>query len=291
MKTKKYTPKVNRDLAHKIAHNAMYLESLESIGEYLLSVANTLPGDNSKRSWKALLTKVGISLSKGIIPSGRIFQEGNSKLPFVSFSVLPIVTCPGAGGCVSYCYSLKAWRYPSAFMSQMLNTLRLRFDKRSIIEAFKALPQDIQFRLYVDGDFDSIPTAIFWFTLLSQRPDIRCYGYSKSWEVLLAVQHRIPENYVLNLSSGSRYSADMLEMVSKLSCVRGQFVAVPIKGSFVKGFKRYQDKEYHSAVRESAKNIGLGKVFSCPGQCGTCGNGNHMCGRSDIKIPIAIGVH
>ena len=52
-----------------------------------------------------------------------VFKIGNSKLPFLNFSTLPIVTCAGSGECEIYCYSLKAWRYPSAFLSQVQNTL------------------------------------------------------------------------------------------------------------------------------------------------------------------------
>lgn len=291
MKAKKYAPKVNRQLAMKLAHLAMHANTLQEIGSFMLSVAKSLPADNSKRSWKYFLTKYGTILESGIIPDTRIFQEGNAKLPFVSFSTLPVVTCPGAGDCISFCYSLKAWRYPTAFFTQFLNTLRLRFAKRAIIKAFQELPESITLRLYVDGDFDSIQTAIFWFNLLSQRPDVACYGYSKSWEVLLAVRGRIPGNYVLNLSSGSRYNSDLLSLVSSLPCVRGQFVAVPVEGRYAKGFARYSDKAYHNEVRESAQRIGLGKVFSCPGSCGDCGSGRHMCGRSEFSLPIAIGVH
>lgn len=67
---------------------------------------------------------------------GVLAGDGNQKLPFVSYSELPMATCPGAGACGVYkkdqqsgapasgwCYSFKAWRYPSAFLRQFLNTL------------------------------------------------------------------------------------------------------------------------------------------------------------------------
>ena len=53
----------------------------------------------------------------------KVFKIGNSKLPFLNFSTLPIVTCIGAGICKKYCYSFKAWRYPASFLRQVQNTL------------------------------------------------------------------------------------------------------------------------------------------------------------------------
>ena len=53
----------------------------------------------------------------------KTFIKGNGKLPFLSFSTLPAVTCPGAGDCLVYCYSYKAWRQPAAFFRQVQNTL------------------------------------------------------------------------------------------------------------------------------------------------------------------------
>jgi hypothetical protein len=62
---------------------------------------------------------------------GVVAAKGNQKLPFASYSELPMATCPGAGSCAVYpdeklkgwCYSFKAFRYPDAFARQFLNTL------------------------------------------------------------------------------------------------------------------------------------------------------------------------
>ena len=48
-----------------------------------------------------------------------IFVKGNQKLPFWAFSDLPAITCPGAGECLKWCYSFKAWRYPAAYFRQL----------------------------------------------------------------------------------------------------------------------------------------------------------------------------
>ena len=49
-------------------------------------------------------------------------------------------------------------------------------------KAFLALPKSVTFRLYNDGDFDSLESLRFWFDLHEKRPDVSAYGYSKSWD-------------------------------------------------------------------------------------------------------------
>ena len=287
---------VSRAQAMALARFAVECESLEAFGHRLLAESARLKaaGFPAKRgSWRYYLERQAAVYLSGQIP-GEVFKRGgNRKLPFFAWSTLPIVTCPGAGDCVDWCYSLKAWRYPVAFLRQAANTLRLRFAKRSIIEAAKNLPESTTVRLYVDGDFDSEGTALFWANIMGQRPDIAFYGYSKSLHILAAVGHRFPANYALNLSSGSMFARESAEYraVSAMPFTRGEFLAIPIAGKHPRGFARYQSPEYHRAVREAAKAAGLVGAFSCPGECGACGHGRHMCGRVEFHNPIVIGIH
>jgi hypothetical protein len=227
-----------------------------------------------------------------------VFTEGNSKLPFYSFSVLPEFTCPGAGDCLRFCYSFTAWRYPAAFFRQLQNTLFLRFAKRHVVSAWRSIPQNRVVRLYVDGDIDSRETLAFWCRQLSTRPDLSAYGYSKSFEVFNAWHAdglTIPENYMVNLSSGSKYAGTDVETTfSKLPVVRGEFVVVPLPRGFAKGFDRFDDPKYHAAIRESARKItGNNRVFSCTGKCGDClPRGRHACGDKPMRgVLVAIGEH
>lgn len=78
-----------------------------------------------------------------------ISAKGNSKLPFASYSTLPMASCPGAGSCRvevveqpgrglvadGYCYSFTAWRYPSAFARQWRNALAEFVDREFAIYA------------------------------------------------------------------------------------------------------------------------------------------------------------
>lgn len=219
-----------------------------------------------------------------------IFSEGNSKLPFFSFSNLPLVNCPGKGECAKWCYSLKAWRYPPAFFRQIQNTILIREQSDQIRAAWMNLPVGRDVRLYVDGDFDSIRTMKFWFQLLKVRPDLMVYGYSKSWQMFLDYHNsglKFPKNYVLNLSSGSKYDniGHIRAAMKELPIVRGDFIAVPAG-------KHPEPK----TVREVAKSFGMKKLFVCPGKCGDClkvkGKNVHACGSMLLhETNIVIATH
>lgn len=303
--------KISRQQAYRFAKLCMECDSLTEAAAAARRLAKRCPGKAVKNGWKVLLRRFADRIESDSLPHSIFATEGNRKLPFVAFSTLPIVTCPGAGACAgidkaggkpslrkAWCYSLRAWRYPAAFLRQCQNTLLLRFRRRDVIEAFKVLPQGITLRLYVDGDFDSAETAVFWFNLLQQRQDVACYGYSKSWKILESLSHMAPPNYVLNLSSGGiDDSPENRERMRGLPMTRGDFLAVPIQGKFAKGFARYTDPAYHKAVREAAAAAGIGKVFSCPGICDGCTGAGHACGAQTseglpiVTIPIAIGIH
>ena len=231
----------------------------------------------------------------------KVFIVGNSKLPFLSFSVLPGVTCPGAGACLNYCYSFKAWRQPAPFFRQVQNTLlmlnnfnliklelnnalytkkgnlRLNF-KKFIYESNNKLHlAKIDFRLYVDGDFSSIKDIKNWMKLLKNTPIIKAYGYSKSLNLFLQLHdqnYKFPSNYVLNLSNGGKYDL-LIPILEKLYFVRGKFTAVKISNG--------------ENIREKFNH----KIFICPGLCGKCTNKGHACGNLTTfnNMEIVIPVH
>lgn len=228
-------------------------------------------------------------------------EKGNSKLPsFVAFSSLPGVTCPGAGECLQFCYSFKAWCTPMAFGRQAMNAYILRFKPQLIAAALDALMAKKKFsdgftlRLYVDGDFSSVSDFALWQGILKERPTIAAYGYSKSFNEILAYASSgasFASNYVLNVSGGHNHNESTVKRIEALPITRGSFVAVPIarKGRSIDHGNAGHRKAVQSATK-AAHNVKT--VFACPGQCNSCTSSGHACGSMKFKgITIGIAVH
>jgi hypothetical protein len=256
---------------------------------YQLQIDNDFQG----KGWQLNFAKLA-DLFADNKPRYSIFAlGGNSKLPFVSFSTLPGVTCPGAGECINFCYSYRAWRYPAAFARMVQNAYLMRFAPDQIAIAFASIaaksPAGFDFRLYVDGDFSSGADVAFWMHLLHMTPNARAYGYSKSFAALLgySIVGTWPSNYQLNISSGHNASPAMLKAVKALPIVRGEFIAVSI-GRKVKSTD-HGKRETNAAIRLAMSDT---KVFPCPGACGACTGKGHACGLPAMKGKvIAIAMH
>lgn len=230
-----------------------------------------------------------------------VIGEGNGKLPFLTFSALPFITCPGAGICEAFCYSPKAWRYPAAFARQFQNTLLVmtKQGKRLIVKALDrmlarpkyAKRERVDFRLYVDGDIDSVETLDFWMNTLRDRPNLAGYGYSKSFHEFIGYGIALemagkewPSNYVLNVSSGHKHSQALEDAVKTLPITRGSFKAVDLPALKGKGNTRQ--------TRATLRQAYQGKAFTCPGKCGDCTPNGHACGSMRFAgHDIIIAVH
>lgn len=289
---KNYIPTVSNKACKELCQRALAAPTLADACDIIREFAFTLPAQSN---WFRDLVRLASSLEYRA--PFKIFAKGNSKLPFWAFSALPGFTCPGAGNCLSWCYSYRAWRYPGAFCRQLQNTLLLRFRRSDIVKAFAKIGPNSTVRLYVDGDFDSMSTMGFWFGLLSRRPDVQAYGYSKSLHLFLDWHNQglhFPANYMLNMSTGGIYDGSALaNEVAQLPIVRGEFAAVAVGGDWANGSARYDDKSYHKATREAGRSIYGPKAFSCPGRCGAClPKGEHACGSDRMRgIAIVIGIH
>lgn len=307
---KKFTNDIKKDISKLVINNDIeelktYLNKLvTSINKYAYNEydKNQLkPGSNEYNiikflNWLELTEDYQILTSDGIKTKKRfnknlpynIFKIGNSKLPFLNFSTLPGETCPGAGSCLNYCYSFKAWRYPASFFSQCQNTLLMINNFKTIenelnkilsTNKFKNMTK-IDFRLYVDGDFNNFQDLINWMELLKKLPQISAYGYSKSLNLFLSLSdenYQFPNNYVLNLSNGGVFDS-LHKFLIKLPFVRGNFEGLNIKKD--------------TKLSEIKKTYPNKKVFLCPGVCGSCTKIGHACGNLDtfkdysIIIPI-----
>jgi len=290
----KYTPKITRSQQLAIAQAAV-TGNLQPIREFI----RTQPESGWTKNFSKLLQAVETS-----VPAFTVFANGNSKLPFTAFSSAPLVDCGGAGACKSFCYSLTSWRYPAAFCRQLQNSLLLRTEagRQAIAAKFDAIPAKKRvLRLYVDGDFASVEILRFWMNLIRMRPSLSVYGYSKSWSEFISLDmsgFQWPKNYLLNLSSGSKFAPPVRARMSKIACVRGEFLALPVEKVHIQS-RAYQSKThagfkaYAENVRASAKAAGIERVFVCSGKCGECmPAGRHACGDARMQnVPIAIGVH
>jgi len=266
-----------REFANTVANG-----DIDSINNAFVDLQNN-PLFQSK-GWRQMHQKLA-SVFNGEV-SYTIFAEGNGKLPFYAFSTIPGFTCPGAGECLKFCYSFRAWRYPNAFARQIQNAFFMRFYPHHIREAFAKLPNNVDFRLYVDGDFSSADDVEFWFSLLNDRADIRAYGYSKSFAELLAYTGPFPKNYMLNISSGHRHDDDIVSRVKGLPITRGEFRAVSI------GIKVKSNMHGTKIVNDALRIKSNEKIFPCPGKCGSCTGAGHACGLPQMKgRTIAIAIH
>lgn len=279
-----------------------------------------------------------------IEPPFPIFTKGNAKLPYWCFSALPATTCPFAGACLTkdpkkkhweegnrgWCYSFSGWAKVFPFFRQLQNTILIRLKDRTHIEndmrrKFKKVGA---VRLYVDGDIDSYETLDFWMRIIRSHREYKFYGYSKSWSIFYTWHKRNggnwPENYQLNLSSGTKYERENIEglthaqwvaRMEQLPVVRGQFVAYPVDTHFpdkkkikegeltAKQIRRgYMSQakydavveRYTAEVRAATQEAHEGrKVFVCPNYCGEClAEGKHACGNRGMKgVVIGIGIH
>lgn len=296
----------------------MKLSNLNTI-ENLIS-ANDIPAitrelrllieKEEKPGWRTNLEKLWmmtfmLERKKTLIAPFTIIAESNSKLGenFLTYSqLIGGDHCPGAGECLKYCYSKKAHRYPAAWCRQAQNAILARSDtgRRLIVAALdKALSQrkfddkKVTFRLFVDGDFHSTDSVLFWMDVLRDRPKIEAYGYSKSFVELLAANvvldmtdKQWPDNYILNLSDGHKHGPEMVRYVEQLPISRGRFVTV--KMPYAVNSTMHAKRDHQNKLRD----VYGAKAFTCPGKCGDCTPKGHACGSSRFKdVDIIIAVH
>lgn len=288
----------SQDVAHNIANVA--LNNNGNLIELLDSIAAKAETDK-KIPVVVNIKKFKLFLETGV-PQFSIFVKGNSKLPYLSFSSIPFYSCPGMGSCEHYCYSVKAWRHPVAFFRQLQNEMLIRSIRgQRLIQAdllrllntpkySKAIMQGkkIDLRLYVDGDFGNMKALRFWMQdVLPNMPMINAYGYSKSWDLLIQYGKRFqwPDNYVLNISNGSKYDhdSDIKNEVMALPVTRHEFLAIPVTNAS----KMTQKQKIH-AIHAA---YGSKRIFTCPGKCDSCTPKGHACGKPEFKVPVAIPVH
>jgi hypothetical protein len=263
-----------------------------TLQEILAAINAAEQGREWAPSYRRMLQALrGVAVS--LTPHSAVFAEkGNSKLPFVAFSTLPGVTCPGAGECLQFCYSYSAWRHAEPFGRQAQNALLMRFNPEAVALALRRIAIKRQFiagfhvRVNVDGDFATVEDVGFWVDRAHELPHAQLYCYSKSFSELLAYAGEWPQNLVLNLSSGHSHGAETVAAVERLPITRGWFIAVNLG-------RRVKQAEHGTPVINRALLGAFGaKAFTCPGKCGACTKGVHACGSMRFQgVPILVAGH
>lgn len=273
----------------------------------MLAAIETLRGrPDASIAWQQNFTKLETFIKTGIPQWSIVAKNGNSKLPFMSFSALPGAGfCPGAGDCLEFCYSFTGWRHVGPLFRQIQNTLLLNSasGRRHILAAVRQVlagrkyqaaiqsGKKIDFRLYVDGDFRHLADMAFWFDFLAtdDGQKLAVYGYSKSFQVFrrYARSGRTwPNNYLLNISSGHKYGPAIVADIESLPITRGHFKTIPM--NYRINSDMHGDRAHQKRLRAAYGN----RAFTCPGQCGECTIAGHACGAERFRgIDIIIAVH
>lgn len=139
-------------------------------------------------------------------------SDGNTKLKkdgIVSFNLIPIVHCPLAGACKSFCYATVGQQ---AFKSGVLRraraflaTQQADFVPRMVVEVQKAAKKGAKaVRVHDSGDFYSYEYLLAWFEIARANPDTRFYAYTKMVALVKRAYKAglVPDNFRLIQSLG-----------------------------------------------------------------------------------------
>lgn len=85
-------------------------------------------------------------------------------------------TCPGASPeCLDICYAIRPVIEDGIVKQMWLNNR---------VDDVPPIPEDAKLvRLHISGDFDTIAYCVSWIQRLTERPDVKCWAYTKSWRV------------------------------------------------------------------------------------------------------------
>jgi hypothetical protein len=307
--------------------------SEDDASDALMEFCNTV--ESRGKAWASAVRNMrGMVQSEFSVIPYTVITPGNSKLDFWAWSVIPMHTCPGAGACKDWCYSFTGWRNVAPFFRQIQNTFLQRFYQPVIVEVFDTLKTEKRkwIRLYVDGDFDSVETINFWVEAIRTRKELSAYCYTKSWDQFIEYQDILaqngeawPDNFVVNLSTGSIHGEAKYNQMLAMKCARGPFIPITIPKTMPKvkalpSPKKGMTDAQRAEVKQNAARIavenrtlrdtiyapfirhelrdhyGAEHTFACPADCTKCMDkegktGKHACGLIKLKVAIGCALH
>lgn len=114
--------------------------------------------------------------------------RGNTKIGTISQFSLPAgqhfrgAACPGATEfCESLCYA-KATLFTFHEAQYYINWAYVQLWPERFLDVWRELPLTEVVRIHVGGDFFSPAYVDLWAQIVSARPDVRFYAYTRSWQ-------------------------------------------------------------------------------------------------------------
>ena len=167
---------------------------------------------------------------------------------FLSWSITPVVTCPGADKCRSGCFGL-AGRYnsPSVKMNLADNYTLSQSDlfvdiMTNEIRRYMYV-KDLFIRIHAVGDFYSMDYLKKWIAIANNNPSVTFYAYTKS--VMLFKEYgQLPDNMVIIYSYGGKYDYLIDPDKDKIA------VVFPTLESIPSGYVDCGDDDYNAIVNQ-----------------------------------------
>lgn len=195
-------------------------------------------------------------------------------------------TCPGATDeCQRICYAERVVEEMDVVAGMWL--------KNSMTEDVPPIPPDIKYlRLHVSGDFTS-PTYIWnWIKRLQERPEVKCWVYTRSWRVPDLMFHlermRALPNVQMFASIDISTPDHEVEMISRAGWRRAWIDGDPRAGTPIKIMAHTEGAVAFAAFALQKTDDGV-KSLICPEEtkavancveCGFCIAGN----RNDVTF-------
>jgi len=111
-------------------------------------------------------------------------SEGNEKTSCYSFDLPAKITCPGATeACKKACYAFKLAQVYANVGRKYTRNYEFAQSAEFVRYMIRNIPHGCEFRIHVSGDFFNSAYILDWIAIVSKRPDVTFYTYTRSWRI------------------------------------------------------------------------------------------------------------
>jgi hypothetical protein len=163
-------------------------------------------------------------------------EKGNRKLfkNILSFSLLPVVTCPNCSQCKKSCYDKKALMYQQTRQKRQYNTwLALNHLERlesEIINQIKGSRTVSYIRIHVGGDFFSAAYVDMWCRISAwvaeNKPHVKMYTYTRTNHTETLMNSGI--NVVQSILPDGRQNFGSMEYLNEIREMDNEWKICPV---------------------------------------------------------------